>query len=305
MELLTSSPLPIPTVLGNVNGNDAIIVSTQSAEWFTLDQDQNFTQANDMLMTSFPTFMNGTYSHESKQINLLQVHKAPRRRGGEAYSGKWYSQDSIPVFGRCCMDPCKVNGKSFSQAVSLKAKEQLALLTPSNYPSVHFWDCKDWDKYLELPEGQTSKQGMMGYLEDRDGSPPSCKTAKAVCKTHLQSSATLAVAASKAQDILSLPLLDTSQESLLSSRANEMHKSTKGSGKMKMHPGLTKNGCNLCAHHWHKQVQSGRSTEEFQQYYNGLSAEQQKIMQAYDDEATALTTSNNWDTKNICNRTLH
>ncbi|KAI6106488.1 hypothetical protein EDD17DRAFT_1755225 [Pisolithus thermaeus] len=424
------------------------------------------------------------------------------------------------------MDPYKVDGTSFPWVTSLKLKEQLAPPMPNKYPSIHFWDHKDWDQYLKLPEGQTSKWGTMGYLEDMDGNPPSCKTAKAICKVlhggwvelvnrelappswgrlsasaqqfihslmenayldfkfanngwkldflasmtypawwkgslddnskwkqkkgkgpkieddndddddsieevgikwkglgfkskelgpvnlqgkyeeddltpptstallspplsdmsislselsvescplgisdvneapsfntlcaHVEKDsiqcssntvtvisvdplAALTLAASKVQGIPSLSLLDTSQESPLSSGANEtqsstrpilelehaivpattptlpsipgmlditmtpvpVSKSTKGNGKAKMRPGPTKNGHNLCAHHWCKQVQLGGSTEEFQQYYNGLTAGQRK---AYDDEATALTTSNNWDAKNICNGTLH
>ncbi|KAL4080259.1 hypothetical protein V8B97DRAFT_2020918 [Scleroderma yunnanense] len=69
-------------------------------------------------------------------------------------------------------------------------------------------------------------------------------------------------------------------------------KLTKGSGKAKMHPGPTKNGWyvedsahiyhsflprNLCTHHWCKQIQLSGCTEEFQRYYNGLTAEQRKI----------------------------
>lgn len=155
----------------------------------------------------------------------------------------------------------------------------------------------------------------------------------------IQSSAALALAASKARDTPTLSLLDTSQEPPLGSGANEtqsstrpilelehaivpaatslpsipgmlditttpapVSKSTKGNGKAKMRPGPTKNGRNLCAHRWRKQVQSSGSTEEFQQYYNGLTAEQRK---AYDDDATALVASNNWDAKSICNGTLH
>ncbi|KAL4066278.1 hypothetical protein V8B97DRAFT_2025549 [Scleroderma yunnanense] len=99
--------------------------------------------------------------------------------------------------------------------------------------------------------------------------------------------------------------------------ATSVSKSAKGSTKAKMHLGPTKNGWyvehlaqgyhsflprNLCTHHWHKQIQSSGSTEEFQKYYNSLAAEQQK---AYDDKATMLVTSNNWDTKSICNSILH
>ncbi|KIK16629.1 hypothetical protein PISMIDRAFT_15702 [Pisolithus microcarpus 441] len=86
------------------------------------------------------------------------------------------------------------------------------------------------------------------------------------------------------------------------SKVDSVCKSSKGSGKAKMRPGPTKNGRNLCTHRWRKQVQSSRSTEEFQKYYNGLTAIQQK---GYDDEAAALVANKNWDTKSICNGTLY
>ncbi|KAI5987578.1 hypothetical protein EDC04DRAFT_2912923 [Pisolithus marmoratus] len=66
--------------------------------------------------------------------------------------------------------------------MSLKPKEEVAPPTPGDYPSIHFWDHEDWDKYLKSPEGQTSKQGTIGYLEDKDGNLPLCKTAKAIHK---------------------------------------------------------------------------------------------------------------------------
>ncbi|KAI6035802.1 hypothetical protein EDC04DRAFT_2897575 [Pisolithus marmoratus] len=379
--------------------------------------------------------------------------------------------------------------------MSLKSKEEVAPLIPGNYPSIHFWDCEDWDKYLESPEGQTSKQGTMGYFEDKDSNLPSCKTAKAIWKVlhggwvelfnwelappswgRLSASAQQFIHSlmesaypdfkfanngwkldylasmtypawqkgslddngkwkqkkgkgpkikdnedednstdevgmkqkglvkseeagpvkqfrgnSKEEDDLTPPTSTALLSPLLSdtsvslseismesiplgtsgvneapsfdtlhahvekdsiqyssngvtnaisidplSGANEtqssarpileledaivpavtaklslipgmldtittptpVSKSTKGN---KFHPGPTKNGCNLCAHCWCKQVELGRLTEEFQQYYNGLTTEQQK---AYDDKATALAASNNWDTKIICNGTL-
>ncbi|KAI6014223.1 hypothetical protein BKA83DRAFT_4129862 [Pisolithus microcarpus] len=80
-----------------------------------------------------------------------------------------------------------------------------------------------------------------------------------------------------------------------------VNKSAKG-GKAKMCLGPAKNGRNLCAHHWCKQVRSNGPTEEFQKYYIGLTSTQR---QAYDDEATALATSNNWDMETVCSGTLH
>ncbi|KAI6004688.1 hypothetical protein EDD15DRAFT_2444064 [Pisolithus albus] len=85
------------------------------------------------------------------------------------------------------------------------------------------------------------------------------------------------------------------------SMAAPVSKSTKGC-KAKMHPGPAKNGRNLCAHHWRKQVQSSGTTEEFQKYYNSLTSTQRM---AYDNEAAVLATNNTWDAKSICNGTLH
>ncbi|KIK26932.1 hypothetical protein PISMIDRAFT_8486 [Pisolithus microcarpus 441] len=49
-------------------------------------------------------------------------------------------------------------------------------------------------------------------------------------------------------------------------------------------------------------IQSNGSTEEFQKYYTGLTSAQQ---QAYDDEAAALASGNNWHTKTISSSPLH
>ncbi|KAI5991909.1 hypothetical protein EDD15DRAFT_2197341 [Pisolithus albus] len=419
------------------------------------------------------------------------------------------------------IDPCQFNGTAFPQA-SVSSKHP----TPESSPSIRFWDREDWEKYLESPEGQTSKRGTLGYLEDKDGNPPSLKTGKAIrrllrggwaelvkqqlapkswgrlpasgCKfihdlmenaypmfrfatngwkldylasttypawrkvhldengrwkvrkvkglkteddddddndstgevgmkrkamqhsfktegpdkkfkgmtpstglptlpspppsdPHLSSSelsteclpqatheaspassadaqqdasiihdspsteesvmqseldgaattskisinplAALALAAHKAREIALPPPHDASEmpqsspavtiatESSTrpvlepigvtlpaatisvtpdSNTADSRSKPSKGNGKAKMHPGPTKNGRNLCAHRWRKQVQSSGSTEEFQRYFNDLTAAQR---QAYDDEAAALVTNNKWDTKSICNVT--
>ncbi|KAI6039612.1 hypothetical protein EDC04DRAFT_2603042 [Pisolithus marmoratus] len=84
-----------------------------------------------------------------------------------------------------------------------------------------------------------------------------------------------------------------------------VNKCAKGGSKGRMCPGPAKNGCNLCAYHWCKQVPLNGMTKEFQKYYLGLTSAQQQVVQAYDADATALAASNNWDMKTICNSTLH
>ncbi|KAI6013382.1 hypothetical protein PISMIDRAFT_9512 [Pisolithus microcarpus 441] len=83
-------------------------------------------------------------------------------------------------------------------------------------------------------------------------------------------------------------LATTTTPSPLTSYVRRDRQSAKGGGKAKMRPGPAKNGHNLCAHCWRKQVQSNGSTEEFQKYYTGLTSAQR---QAYDDEAAALYTA--------------
>ncbi|KAI6101391.1 hypothetical protein EV401DRAFT_2027368 [Pisolithus croceorrhizus] len=133
----------------------------------------------------------------------------------------------------------------------------------------------------------------------------------------------LALATSKVQDIPLLSPLDTTQESppdsmdldnvmsnamlVLELESTILPAATptlsmictycgqqchiSGSGKAKMCPGPSKNGHNPCAHCWCKQAQP--------------NVQHPIKMQAYNDEATVLATSNNWDTKTICNGTLH
>ncbi|KIK29825.1 hypothetical protein PISMIDRAFT_88303 [Pisolithus microcarpus 441] len=79
------------------------------------------------------------------------------------------------------MDPCQFDGSSFPHASILSKQEDLRPTRESS-PSIRFWDREDWEKYLESPEGQTSKRGTLGYLEDEDGNPPSLKTGKAIRK---------------------------------------------------------------------------------------------------------------------------
>ncbi|KAI6119527.1 hypothetical protein EDD16DRAFT_927569 [Pisolithus croceorrhizus] len=149
--------------------------------------DVNFSQANEMPMTSFPTFMNGAYSHELRQINLQECTKLLEghiiKLTMENNALRTAFQCLAGAIGLRDVDPCQFDGKSLAQISTLpKPKAEPAPPTPSDYPSIRFWDREDWDKYLESPEGQTSNRGTMGYLEDKDGNPPSCKTAKAIRK---------------------------------------------------------------------------------------------------------------------------
>ncbi|KAI6007022.1 hypothetical protein EDD15DRAFT_2190659 [Pisolithus albus] len=491
-----------------------------------------FSQGNEMTMTSFPTFMNGAYSHEPKQINLLQ--ECARLLEGQVL--KLTAENNALRTAFQCL--AGAIGLRDVDLTAPRSKVEPTPPTPSDYPSIRFWDREDWDKYLESPEGQTSRRGTMGYLEDKDGNPPSSKTAKAIRKVlrggwvelvnrelappswgrlsasgrqfihslmenafpdfkftnngwkldylasttypawrkamlddngkwkqkkgkdpkteddnddestddvgmkrkaffkseagpekcfkandHLQGEhteesdktpststtslsspsdasttsfesstvalptatcgsaadtardnesmspfpdslchheketvrsdadtttsfmsidplAALAIAASKARDIPTLPLLDTSQALPSSSASSNntpsntkpildledavlpaatpsattipaivdnapvtsVSKSAKGGGKAKMRPGPAKNGRNLCAHRWRKQVQSNGSTEEFQKYYTALTSAQR---QAYNDEAAALASNNSWHTKTISSGILH
>ncbi|KAG2737255.1 hypothetical protein P692DRAFT_20883758, partial [Suillus brevipes Sb2] len=73
---------------------------------------------------------------------------------------------------------------------------------------------------------------------------------------------------------------------------------------VKMRPGPRKNGRNLCAFRWLKQVSvGGGSTKEFNVYYSQLGAEQIKL---YDTEAVRLEQAKLW-TKNgdIADGTMH
>ncbi|KAI6018680.1 hypothetical protein BKA83DRAFT_4496163 [Pisolithus microcarpus] len=482
--------------------------------------DVNFSQAIDMSMTSFPsTFMNSAYSHETKQLSILQertkcLEGQVMKLTVENSTLRTAFQCLAAAVGLRNIDPCQFDGTAFPQA-SMSSKQEDLRPTPESSPSIQFWDCEDWEKYLESPEGQTSKRGTLGYLEDKDGNPPSLKTGKAICRllqggasgrkfihdlmenaypmfrfatngwkvdylastsypawwkvhldengrwkvrkvkglkteddddnddydddndsagevsmkqkamqhafktegpdkkfkgttpsassptlpspppsdTHSSSSesftkhlppaiheaspadstddkqdaslshdspyveesimqskldsaattskisinplAALALAAHKVWEIPLPPPHDASEMpqssptatiatesstrpvlepinvtlpaatisiTLDNSTVDSRSKPSKGNGKAKMHPGPTKNGRNLCAHHWRKQVQSSGLTEEFQRYFNDLTAAQQ---QAYDDEAAALVRNSKWDTKSICNGTLH
>lgn len=132
-------------------------------------------------MTSFPTFMNGAYSHESKQVTVLQGHVM--KLTVENNTLRMAFQYLASAVGLRDLDPCHVDSTTFPQAsTSPKPKAEVAPPTPNDFPSIRFWDREDWEKYLESPEGQTSKRGTMGFLEDKDGNPPSRETAKAIRK---------------------------------------------------------------------------------------------------------------------------
>ncbi|KAG1822409.1 hypothetical protein EV424DRAFT_1554308 [Suillus variegatus] len=64
-----------------------------------------------------------------------------------------------------------------------------------------------------------------------------------------------------------------------------------GSKSSKMRPSPTKNGRNLCALRWLKQIKIGGTTEEFCAYYGDLTLEQRK---GYDEEAAALVATDTW-----------
>ncbi|KIN93105.1 hypothetical protein M404DRAFT_36394 [Pisolithus tinctorius Marx 270] len=102
--------------------------------------------------------------------------------------------------------------------------------------------------------------------------------------------ACLAIAANKARE--SLPELPSDPNG--SKIENEglvipstTTKSAKGNVKVpgRMRPSPTKNGRNLCALRWLKRIQPNGTTEDFQKYYNSLSADKVK---SYVDEAYRL-----------------
>ncbi|KAI6138287.1 hypothetical protein BKA82DRAFT_4021201 [Pisolithus tinctorius] len=116
--------------------------------------------------------------------------------------------------------------------------------------------------------------------------------------------ACLAIAANKARE--SLPELPSDPNG--SKIENEglvipstTTKSAKGNVKVpgRMRPSPTKNGRNLCALRWLKRIQPNGTTEDFQKYYNSLSADKVK---SYVDEAVK---SGGWDPKTICNGTVY
>ncbi|KAG1768398.1 hypothetical protein EDD22DRAFT_949601 [Suillus occidentalis] len=83
------------------------------------------------------------------------------------------------------------------------------------------------------------------------------------------------------------PLLDDSASLII-----KKEKMSKAGAKCKMRPSPTKNGRNLCAHRWLKQMNTSGSTDKFCIYYNSLSQGQRK---EYDDEASKLIAEGNWD----------
>ncbi|KAI6104463.1 hypothetical protein EDD16DRAFT_1707685 [Pisolithus croceorrhizus] len=101
-------------------------------------------------------FMAVTYSHESKQVAVLQgqvmkltVENNALRMAFQCLAG---------AVGLRNIDPCQIDGSTFPQvSTSLKPKRELAPPTLNDFPLVQFWEWEDWEKYLELPEGQTSK----------------------------------------------------------------------------------------------------------------------------------------------------
>ncbi|KAG1780967.1 hypothetical protein EV702DRAFT_1042653 [Suillus placidus] len=87
------------------------------------------------------------------------------------------------------------------------------------------------------------------------------------------------------------PLLDDSTSLII-----KKEKMSKAGSKCKMRPSPTKNGRNLCAHRWLKQMNTTGSMDEFCIYYNSLSQGQHK---EYDDEASKLIAEGNWNKTTI------
>ncbi|KAJ8582555.1 hypothetical protein M405DRAFT_559386 [Rhizopogon salebrosus TDB-379] len=90
--------------------------------------------------------------------------------------------------------------------------------------------------------------------------------------------------------------------------ANNVPKATsskvKSGGKaVKMRPSATKNGRNLCALRWLKNLKTNGTTEEFCIYYGALTSDQRK---QYDDEAIQLVANNSWSSgKAVCDGQLY
>ncbi|KAL4072400.1 hypothetical protein V8B97DRAFT_2023558 [Scleroderma yunnanense] len=111
--------------------------------------DMNFSQGNDMSMTSYPMFMNSTYSQESKQINNLQEHT----KFLKAQVMRLTIENNTLRMAFQCLAGSVDAGTSFSQAS--KPKEE-PCLTQENHLLIQFWYQEDWDRYLESPEGRLS-----------------------------------------------------------------------------------------------------------------------------------------------------
>ncbi|OAX31796.1 hypothetical protein K503DRAFT_787613 [Rhizopogon vinicolor AM-OR11-026] len=78
--------------------------------------------------------------------------------------------------------------------------------------------------------------------------------------------------------------------------ATETTSSKAKKAKGKMRPSPTKNGRNLCAHRWLKQVRTNGTTDKFGVYYAGLTGDQRT---AYDKEASELVATNKWDKTHV------
>ncbi|KAI6004689.1 hypothetical protein EDD15DRAFT_2359418 [Pisolithus albus] len=86
--------------------------------------DVHFSQANEVLMTSFPTFMNGTYSHESKHLGLLQertklLEGQVMKLTIENTTLRTAFQCLAGAMGLCDVDPCQLDSTSFLQTSTL------------------------------------------------------------------------------------------------------------------------------------------------------------------------------------------
>ncbi|KAI6098386.1 hypothetical protein EDD16DRAFT_1527213 [Pisolithus croceorrhizus] len=124
------------------------------------------------------------------------------------------------------------------------------------------------------------------------------------------SSAALALAASKAQDILLLPPLDPSQESLLSSNATL----SKASPILELEDAILPTAMSmppvLPPMVDDSTVASvNKSTKQFMcsslAQASPIEQIDRKVPEAYDNEAMMLAMSNTWDVESICNGTLY
>ncbi|KAG1845768.1 hypothetical protein C8R48DRAFT_678044 [Suillus tomentosus] len=131
-------------------------------------------------------------------------------------------------------------------------------------------------------------------LEDKENPSniPAPKPIKVVNPLTALTTAAAQISFSPLPPILESAPTNTSSDSAKASTS----KATKTGGKAKMCPSPTRNGCNLCALRWLKQLKTNGTTEEFCTYYTNLTPEQRK---KYEDEAAKLVADNTW-TKGVC-----
>ncbi|KAI6097114.1 hypothetical protein EDD16DRAFT_1527736 [Pisolithus croceorrhizus] len=237
----------------------------------------NFSQANEVLMTSFPTFMNSTYSHEPRQINLLQEHTKLL----EGHIIKLTIENNTLRFF------VEAGWSLWTESLHLHHGEDSASgwqfihgLMENAFPDFKFANDEWKVDYL----ASMTYPAWWKVMLDNNGVG---FQVRGRTREMFQSTA-LALATSKVQDIPLLSPLDTTQESppdsmdLDNVMSNAMLVLELESTIL---PAATPTLSMILIH--------------------VLIAGASKPNQAYNDEATVLATSNNWDTKTICNGTLH